>query len=772
MNPLAAEPLSNPSLIGEPLAHESARLHVTGRARYLDDIDLPSGTLHAALGISPVAHGRLVGLDLQAVRNSAGVIDVITAADLPGANQCGPVLDDDPILAESELVYAGQPVFAVLATSHDLARRAARRAKWNINPLPAILDIRAALVEQSFVLPTQTLTRGEPQAALERCPLRRTGSVSIGGQDHFYLEGQIAIALPQDDGSMLVQSSTQHPSEVQHLVAHALGRSSHDVTVQCRRMGGGFGGKESQPALFACVAAVLAARTGRAVKLRLDRDDDMLITGKRHDFIADWEVGFEPDGRIRALRIMLASRCGHSADLSGPVNDRAICHVDNAYFLEHVEIVSHRCRTHTVSNTAFRGFGGPQGMMAIEAVIDDVARALGRDPLDVRRLNFYGSGERNITPYLMEVEDNVLPILADRLEASSRYRERREAIARFNASSPVIRRGIAMTPVKFGISFNAQMFNQAGALVHVYNDGSVMLNHGGTEMGQGLHTKVMQVVANVFGLPLSAVRVSATDTSKVPNTSATAASSGTDLNGKAAEAAALTIRERLTEFAASRYQVPASAVCFDQGQVRLGDGRQVPFAQLVRAAYVARISLSSTGFYRTPKIHWDSKTLTGRPFFYFAYGMAAAEVAVDTLTGETRVLRVDVLHDVGSSLNPALDIGQIEGGLLQGIGWLTAEELWWSGAGELKTHAPSTYKIPSARDWPVDARINLLDLPNREDTIHRSKAVGEPPLMLAIAVFHALRDAVASCGRAGVCPVLDAPATPEALLRALGDVSK
>ncbi len=772
MNRLAAEPLSNPSLIGEPQPHESARLHVTGRARYLDDIDLPAGTLHAALGISPVAHGRLVGLDLQAVRDSAGVIDVITAADLPGANQCGPVLDDDPILAESELVYAGQPVFAVLATSHDLARRAARKAKWNIDPLPAILDIRTALAEQSFVLPTQTLVRGEPHAALERCPLRRTGSVSIGGQDHFYLEGQIAIALPQDDGSMLVQSSTQHPSEVQHLVAHALGRSSHDVTVQCRRMGGGFGGKESQPALFACVAAVLAARTGRPVKLRLDRDDDMLITGKRHDFIADWEVGFEPDGRIRALRIMLASRCGHSADLSGPVNDRAICHVDNAYFLEHVEIVSHRCRTHTVSNTAFRGFGGPQGMMAIEAVIDDVARALARDPLDVRRLNFYGSGERNITPYLMEVEDNVLPILADRLEASSRYRERREAVARFNATSPVIRRGIAMTPVKFGISFNAQMFNQAGALVHVYNDGSVMLNHGGTEMGQGLHTKVMQVVANVFGLPISAVRVSATDTSKVPNTSATAASSGTDLNGKAAEAAALTIRERLTEFAASRYQVSASAVSFGEGQVSLGDGRQVPFAQLVRAAYVARISLSSTGFYRTPKIHWDPRTLTGRPFFYFAYGMAAAEVAVDTLTGETRVLRVDVLHDVGSSLNPALDIGQIEGGLLQGIGWLTAEELWWNGAGELKTHAPSTYKIPSARDWPVDARISLLDLPNREDTIHRSKAVGEPPLMLAIAVFHALRDAVASCGPAGVCPVLDAPATPEALLRAMDAVSK
>ena len=767
MNRLAAEPLSNPSLIGEPQPHESARLHVTGRARYLDDIDLPAGTLHAALGISPVAHGRLVGLDLHAVRDSAGVIDVITAADLPGANQCGPVLDDDPILAESELVYAGQPVFAVLATSHDLARRAARKAKWNIDPLPAILDIRTALAEQSFVLPTQTLVRGEPHAALERCPLRRTGSVSIGGQDHFYLEGQIAIALPQDDGSMLVQSSTQHPSEVQHLVAHALGRSSHDVTVQCRRMGGGFGGKESQPALFACVAAVLAARTGRPVKLRLDRDDDMLITGKRHDFIADWEVGFEPDGRIRALRIMLASRCGHSADLSGPVNDRAICHVDNAYFLEHVEIVSHRCRTHTVSNTAFRGFGGPQGMMAIEAVIDDVARALARDPLDVRRLNFYGSGERNITPYLMEVEDNVLPILADRLEASSRYRERREAVARFNATSPVIRRGIAMTPVKFGISFNAQMFNQAGALVHVYNDGSVMLNHGGTEMGQGLHTKVMQVVANVFGLPISAVRVSATDTSKVPNTSATAASSGTDLNGKAAEAAALTIRERLTGFAASRYQVSASAVSFGEGQVSLGDGRQVPFAQLVRAAYVARISLSSTGFYRTPKIHWDPRTLTGRPFFYFAYGMAAAEVAVDTLTGETRVLRLDVLHDVGSSLNPALDIGQIEGGLLQGIGWLTAEELWWNGAGELKTHAPSTYKIPCASDVPADFRVRLYESKgNKEETIYRSKAVGEPPLMLGISVWTAAFDAIASL-KPGQIPALDAPATPEAILRAV-----
>lgn len=760
------------SAVGEPLAHESAHLHVSGGARYLDDIALPAGTLHAALGLSPVAHGRIRSIALDAVRKSPGVVDVITAADLPGDNQCGPVLKDDPILAESMVVYAGQPVFAVLADSHDNARRAARRATFDIEPLPAVLDIESALEQQSFVLPTQTLVRGEPEQRMGQSPMRLKGRLAMGGQDHFYLEGQIAAALPQDDGSMLVLSSTQHPSEVQHLVAHALGKSAHDVNVQCRRMGGGFGGKESQPALFACVAAVFAARAGCPVKLRLDRDDDMLITGKRHDFVAQWELGCDREGNILAFDVMIASRCGHSADLSGPVNDRAICHVDNAYFIEHIRVISHRLRTHTVSNTAFRGFGGPQGMMVIEAAIDDMARHLGLDPLAVRCRNFYGIGERHITPYLMEVEDNVLDLMADRLVASSSYHARRDAIARFNAQSPVIRRGIAMTPVKFGISFNAQMFNQAGALVHVYNDGSVLLNHGGTEMGQGLHTKVMQVVADALGVPLASVRISATDTAKVPNTSATAASSGSDLNGKAAEAAALTIRERLLAFASERYKVAQSTIRMSDGTVDLGDGRSMSFAQLARAAYVARISLSSTGFYRTPKIHWDPATLTGRPFFYFAYGMAVAEVAIDTLTGESRVLRIDVLHDVGHSLNPAIDIGQIEGGLMQGMGWVTSEELWWNPAGELKTHAPSTYKIPTARDWPIDARIALLEnVPNREDTIHRSKAVGEPPFMLAIAVFHALRDAVASCGRAGERVPLHAPATPEAILRAVEAIS-
>jgi xanthine dehydrogenase large subunit len=753
-------------IVGHALRHESAHLHVNGSALYIDDVVLPADALHAALGMSRIAHGRIVSMDLSAVAAAPGVVATIAARDLPGDNNYGPILADDPIFAESLVEYAGQSLFAVAAISYDAARRAAARARVEYQTLPAVLDIRTALARQSFVIPSQKLVRGEPRAMLQDCRHRLQGSVTMGGQDHFYLEGQAAVAIPQEDGAMLIYSSTQHPTEVQHLVAHALGKHSHDVTVQCRRMGGGFGGKESQPALFACVAAVLAAKTGRPVKLRLDRDDDMTMTGKRHDFIADYDVGFDARGRIVALSMMLASRCGYSADLSGPVNDRAVCHVDNAYYLEHVEIVSHRCKTNTVSNTAFRGFGGPQGMMAIEAAIDDIARHLGLDPLDVRRVNFYGIDDRNVTPYLMPVEDNVIHVIADRLEADSDYRARRRRIAAFNAGSPLVKRGIALTPVKFGISFNAAHYNQAGALVHLYTDGTVLLNHGGTEMGQGLYTKVSQVVAEEFGIPLDQVRASATDTSKVPNTSATAASSGSDLNGKAAQAAARTIKERLIAFASEKYGVSASAVRFENSRVHLGTAQVMSLAELACAAHVGRISLSSTGYYRTPKIHWDRPTLTGRPFFYFAYGAAVAEVAIDVLTGEHRMLRVDILHDVGHSLNPAIDLGQIEGGFLQGAGWLTSEELWWNESGELKTHAPSTYKIPTARDWPLDARVCLLEnSPNREDTIFRSKAVGEPPLMLGIAVFHAIRDAVASCGTSR--PALTAPATPEAILRSI-----
>ena len=736
------------SVIGKSLPHDSAPLHVTGRAHYCDDIALPADALHAAFGVSTIAHGRIRSLSLDAVRSSPGVLDVALPADVPGENNYGSAVHDDPIFADGLVQYAGQPLFAVAARSELEARKAARRAAVSYEELPALLDIRAALAAHSYVLPTRKMTRGTPDSVLASAPHRMQGTVVIGGQDHFYLEGQIAIALPQEDGGILIHSSTQHPTEVQHIVAHAMRLPANAVIVQCRRMGGGFGGKESQPALLAAAAAVLARKTGHPVKLRLDRDADMIVTGKRHDFLAEYDVGFAADGRVLALKVMIASRCGYSADLSGPVNDRAMFHLDNAYYLEHVEIVSHRCKTHTVSNTAFRGFGGPQGMMVIETILDDIAGTLGRDPLDVRRINLYDMRQRALTHYGQAVEDNILPELIDQLEKDSHYRTRRTTIGRWNDTHPTVKRGLALTPVKFGISFTATQYNQAGALVHIYTDGTVLLNHGGTEMGQGLHTKVAQVVAAELGLPITAVRITASDTSKVPNTSATAASSGSDLNGMAARAACRTIKERLVEFAAAKYGVPAADIRFAEGRVFIGStdaagATSIAFADLVQAAYNARISLSSTGYYRTPKIHQDKNTLLGRPFFYFAYGAAVAEVTIDTLTGETTLERVDILHDVGDSLNPAIDTGQIEGGFLQGVGWLTCEELWWNDKGELKTHAPSTYKIPTAKDWPEHTTVRFFGAPNREETIYRSKAVGEPPLMLAMSVFFAIRDASA-----------------------------
>jgi xanthine dehydrogenase large subunit len=752
---------------GTSQAHDSAALHVSGRAEYCDDLALPAGTLHGAFGMSPVAHGHVRLLDVSAVLASPGVAAVALPADIPGENNYGGAVHDDPILAGDLLQYAGQPIFVVAANSMRAARQAASRVKLTVDALPALLDIRAALAAQSFILPSQRIERGDPRPRIESAPHRLSSGIVMGGQDHFYLEGHIAAALPQEDGGMLLHSSTQHPTEVQTVVAHALGIAANRVVVQCRRMGGGFGGKESQAALIAAAAAVLAHKTGRPVKLRLDRDADMLMTGKRHEFLADYEVGFDGDGRVLGLCVMLASRCGYSADLSGPVNDRAMFHIDNAYYLEHVEVVSHRCKTHTVSNTAFRGFGGPQGMMVVESVMDDIARTLGKDPLDVRRVNLYGIGERNVTHYGQAVEGNLLPEIIGRLTATSEYRRRRDEVQRWNAAQPVVKRGLALTPVKFGIAFTATLFNQAGALLQVYADGTVLLNHGGTEMGQGLHVKVAQVVARELGLPLSAIRITATDTSKVPNTSATAASSGSDLNGKAAQAAAIAIRERLAALAGERHGVPPEQVRFADGQVHVG-AQSLPFAALARRAHEARISLSATGFYRTPKIHWNKDTRQGRPFYYFAFGAAVAEVAVDTLTGETQLLRVDILHDVGTSLNPAIDRGQVEGGFLQGVGWLTSEELFWNEAGELRTHAPSTYKIPTVRDWPAAARVDLLEAsPNAEDAIYRSKAVGEPPLMLALSVFHAIRDACAACGPIGRLPNLAAPATPESVLRAI-----
>jgi len=757
--------------VGEAVRHDSAHLHVSGEAIYTDDVREPRGTLHGAFGLSQRAHARLKALDLAPVRAAPGVVAVFTAADVPGENNVGPILHDEPILAVDIVQYFGQPIFLVVAETVDQARRAARLAVVEYEDLPAILTIEDALAKQSFVLPTVTLERGDAGAALAGAAHRIRGRRRIGGQEQFYLEGQIAFAVPKEDGDMLVYNSTQHPGEAQLQVAHALGVGAHRITVECRRMGGGFGGKETQGGLPACAAAVAARHLSRPVKIRYDRDDDITITGKRHDYLFDYDVGFDGTGRILGLDLMFASRCGFSADLSGPVNDRTVMHSDNCYFLPDVRIVSHRCKTNTQSNTAFRGFGGPQGMLAIEHVVDEIARHLALDPATVRRVNFYGPG-RNLTPYEMTVDDFVADRLFDELERSSGYAARRAAIREWNAASPVIKRGIAMTPVKFGISFTATFYNQAAALVHVYyTDGTVLLNHGGTEMGQGLFTKVAQVVAHELGIDLDRVRVSPTDTSKVPNASATAASSGSDLNGKAAQAAAREIKARLTTFAAERFGVAPEAISFAGNHVVVGEAARITFAELARMAYYARVQLWADGYYKTPKIHYDPKTLKGRPFYYFAYGAAVSEVAIDTLTGEMRLLRADILHDVGRSLNPAIDLGQVEGGFVQGMGWLTAEELWWDDKGRLMTHAPSTYKIPVASDVPSDFRVKLWERgENAEDSIHRSKAVGEPPLMSAISVFEAIKDAVASVGDGRASPVLDAPATPEAILRAVDDL--
>lgn len=752
---------------GEAIPHDSSRLHVSGEALYTDDIAEPKGLLHVAVGMSAKAHARIKSIDLAAVRAAAGVVDVMTADDITGENNCGPVVHDDPVLAPGLVQYVGQSVFAVAAETVDQARKAARLAVIEYEELEAVLDLRRAIEVGSFVMPSATMKRGDSGAAMSNAPHRLKGSLAVGGQDQFYLEGQIAMAIPEEDGDMFVYSSTQHPGEIQHLVAAAIGRESKDVVVECRRMGGAFGGKESQPSLIACIAALMAQKCGRPCKLRLDRDDDMIMTGKRHDFVIDYDVGFTDSGRIESIEFMLASRCGMSVDLSGAINDRAMFHCDNAYFLENATIVSHRCKTNTVSNTAFRGFGGPQGMFGIECVVDSIARYLGKDPLDVRRENFYGVGERNTTQYGQEIEDNIIHEIVDELEEASDYRRRVKQIAEFNRQHEYVRRGIALTPVKFGISFTATHLNQAGALIHVYTDGTVHLNHGGTEMGQGLFTKVAQVVAEELQIDVDRIKLMASDTSKVPNASATAASSGSDLNGKAAEAAARTIRERLTEFAAVHYSVSKDQIVFANNEVQIGDQR-VAFRELVHQAWYGRVSLSATGYYRTPRINYDKTTYSGRPFFYYAYGAAVAEVMIDTLTGEYRLLRVDILHDCGKSLNPAIDMGQIEGGFIQGVGWLTSEELWWNADGDLMTHAPSTYKIPTCSDLPVDFRVRMLEsAANREETIHRSKAVGEPPLMLSLSVFQAIRDAVASVGDDNRIPELRAPATPEAILDAL-----
>ena len=748
------------------LRHDSAHKHVTGDAVYVDDIRVPDDTLVVLIGQSPHAHARILDIDLSRVARSQGVVAVLTHADIPGRNDCSPVYGDDPILAETVVSYVGQAVFAVVAETMRAARDALAHAVVTYEPLPAVLTIDQAMREGSWLGPSATMESGTPDAAIAAAPLRLSGRIEIGGQEHFYLEGQAALAIPGEDRDVTLYCSTQHPSEIQHKAAECLGLASHAVTVETRRMGGAFGGKESQGNLPALLAALAAHRTGRPAKTVYDRDDDFMLTGKRHDFRIDYDVGFDAEGRIEAVLFEQALRCGMSWDLSEAIAARAMCHADNAYHIPHVRVVSHRCRTNTQSNTAFRGFGGPQGMIGIERVIDQVAHHLGLDPLVVRQRNFYAhkfaaAAAKGRTPYGQTVEDCILQDIVPKLADSADYAARRVEIDGFNRDGGMIRRGIALTPVKFGISFNTTFLNQAGALVHVYNDGSVHLNHGGTEMGQGLNTKVAQIVAHEFQVGFETVKITATTTGKVPNTSATAASSGTDLNGMAAQAAARTIKGRMRAHLAELHQCNPDSVTFTNGRVRAG-AAEMSFAEAAKTCYLGRVSLSSTGFYATPKIHWDKARSRGRPFYYYAYGAAVSEVAVDLLTGENRILRTDILHDAGRSLNPAIDTGQIEGGFVQGAGWLTTEELVWDGAGRLRTHAPSTYKIPACADRPPVFNVALFeDGENIEDTIHKSKAVGEPPLMLGISVLMALSHALESVG--DDYPMLDAPATPERL---------
>ena len=752
--------------VTHPDPHDSGALHVSGTARYADDIALPSNTVHLAFGLSDKARAQLDGVALEKVRAAPGVLAVLTAEDLPHVNDVSPSVHDEPLLAKGEVHYLGQPIFLVIADSHLAARKAARMAEISYTDLPAILSIDDALAAGSQFETPITWSNGDAQAKLQSSRNRLQGTIEIGGQEHFYLEGQAAVALPGEYGDMHVISSTQHPTEIQHKVAEAIGLPMNAVRVETRRMGGGFGGKESQGNALAVACAVAAKVTNRPAKMRYDRDDDMTITGKRHDFRIDYDVGFDETGRITGLQFEQFCRCGWAQDLSLAIADRAMLHADNAYDIPDISITSHRLKTNTQSATAFRGFGGPQGMVGIERVIDEIATHLRLDPLKVRQTNFYGAGKANVTPYKMRVEDSIITELVEKLATDADYETRRAEIEAANADSPIIKRGIALTPVKFGISFTLTHLNQAGALVHIYTDGSIHLNHGGTEMGQGLFTKVAQVAATAFDLSLNAIKITATDTGKVPNTSATAASSGSDINGMATKAACDTLRDRLIAHAAERWQTDSTSIRFREGQVEIGT-ETIPFATLVKSAYEARVQLSATGFYATPKIEWDRLKGQGRPFFYFAYGAAVTEVALDTLTGENRILRTDILHDVGRSLNPAIDVGQIEGGFVQGAGWLTTEELVWDGDGRLRTHAPSTYKIPACSDRPPIFNVSLWDGENREETIYRSKAVGEPPLMLAISVHSALAHAVAQSGRTSTRPTLDTPATAERLLRAV-----
>ena len=758
---------------GTDIIHESAHLHVTGTATYTDDIPELAGTLYAALILSPVAHGELIGdgIDRAAILKEHGVVAVYTSKDIPGENNCGPINHDDPFLAVGKVEFIGQAVAVVVARNMLYAREAAHKAIVQVKELTPILTIDEAMAAQSFVMPAKGITRGDAAAAIAAAPRRLQGSTETGQQEQFYLEGQITYAVPREDGQMTLYSSTQHPDGNQREAAAALNLNTNDVEVICRRMGGAFGGKEGNASIFSQSAALAAHLLQKPVKLRVNRDDDMTITGKRHDFRIDYEVGYDDEGRILGANIALMSRCGYSTDYSGPVNDRACLHIDNCYYIPNLQLISHRCKTNTQSATAFRGFGGPQGMFGIETVIEQIANDLGKDPLSVRKLNLYqdptvsGNPATMTTQYNQLIEDWVGDKVVDQVEAESQYWARREAVNAFNKANTKRKRGLALVPLKFGISFTATMLNQGGALLNIYMDGSVSVNHGGTEMGQGLNTKMAQVCADGLGISTQLVRVTGTDTQKVPNASATSASSGADINGEAIMNATLQMRERLKPVAARMLGCEADEVTF-AGDHAHGGGKSVGWKALAKQAWLDRVGLSVTGFYMTPEIQYDFTTLNGRAFYYYCYGAAVTEVEIDTRTGEWWLKAVDIVHDAGKSINPAIDKGQIEGAYVQGMGWLTMEECIWDKKGKLLTHGPSTYKIPVAGDVPEHLKISLFDNHNVKPTPFQSKAVGEPPLMLALSSYFALRDAVSASANHQTVVHMNAPATPERILLA------
>lgn len=778
MSELATRP-EHP-VVGIPAAHESAALHVTGRAMYTDDLAAQTaGVLTAWPVQSANAHAR-VSVDVAGAYRVPGVVHVLTAHDVPGLNDAG-VKGDEPLFP-SEAMYHGHALVWVLGETPEAARLGAAAVTVDYEPMPSLIAVTEAIAAESYQGASRTVLRGDTADALDSAPVVVEGVTEFGGQEHFYLETNASLARLDSEGQFFIESSTQHPSETQEIVAHVLGIPSNRVTVQSLRMGGAFGGKEMQPHGLAAIAALGAKVTGRPVRLRLNRTQDITMTGKRHPFHISWRAGFTEEGDILALEAVLTADGGWCLDLSEPVLSRALCHVDNAYWIPNVKLLGRVAKTNKSSNTAFRGFGGPQGVFLIEDILGRVAPTLGIDPIELRRRNFYRPGQT--TPYGQLVKDaGRMPAIWDQMRADADLDARRMEVARFNAENEHVKRAIAMTPIKFGISFNFTAFNQAGALVHVYKDGSVLVNHGGTEMGQGLHTKMLQVAATALGVPLHQVRLAPTRTDKVPNTSATAASSGADLNGAAVKNACDQIRQRMTPVAARLLGVDDAEVRFSGGRVTSsGSTRSHTFAEVAAASYFARVQLFAAGYYRTEGLHWDADRMHGSPFKYFSYGAAATEVEVDGFTGAYRLRRVDIVHDVGDSLSPQIDLGQIEGGFVQGVGWLTLEELRWDtgdgpSRGRLLTSSASTYKLPAFSEMPEEFSVRLFADAREDGAVYGSKAVGEPPLMLAFSAREALREAVAAFGPAGRTVVLASPATPEAVFwaiqaaRAAGDAA-